>query len=145
MYEPEKISLPKNYCAVKYVLTRCGRARLLPRLLGSAGASLSPSVRIYFTVHYLPEHPFDNGELEIRNEKLEKWPRTPEAIRRHIADYYAIISHLDEQIGRILRTLEETGHADNTIIVFAGDNGLAVGQHGLMGKNFYCYPKIIKL
>ena len=84
--------------------------------------------------NYLPEHPFDNGELRIRDEQLEKWPRTPEAIRRHIADYYAIISHLDEQIGGILKTLEETGHADNTIIVFSGDNGLAVGQHGLMGK-----------
>ena len=88
--------------------------------------------------NFMPEHPFDNGELRIRDELLEKWPRTPEAIRRHIADYYAIISHLDEQIGRILTTIEETGHADNTIIVFAGDNGLAVGQHGLMGKqNLY--------
>lgn len=90
--------------------------------------------KISLPPNYLPEHPFDNGELKIRDEKLEKWPRTPEAIRRHIADYYAIISHLDEQIGRILDTLEETGQADNTIIVFAGDNGLAVGQHGLMGK-----------
>ena len=88
--------------------------------------------------NFLPEHPFDNGELKIRDEKLEKWPRTPEAIRRHIADYYAIISHADDQIGRVLQALEETGHADNTIIVFSGDNGLAVGQHGLMGKqNLY--------
>ena len=40
--------------------------------------------------------------------------------------------------GRILTALEESGQADNTIIVFSGDNGLAVGQHGLMGKqNLY--------
>ena len=55
-------------------------------------------------------------------------------IREHIADYYACISHLDAQIGRILQTLEKTGQDRNTIIVFAGDNGLALGQHGLMGK-----------
>jgi arylsulfatase A-like enzyme len=55
-------------------------------------------------------------------------------VRQHIADYCAMISHLDEAIGRILDALDERGLTDNTIIVFAGDNGLAVGQHGLMGK-----------
>lgn len=83
---------------------------------------------------FLPEHPFDNGELVIRDEKLEKHPRTPEAIQRHRADYHAIISHMDDQIGRILQTLEESGQAQNTVVVFLGDNGLAIGGHGLMGK-----------
>ena len=84
--------------------------------------------------NFLPEHPFDNGELKIRDEKLEKWPRTPDAIKGHIAAYYAMITHLDYEIGRILKTLRETDHYQNTIIIFAGDNGLAVGQHGLLGK-----------
>ena len=88
--------------------------------------------------NFMPEHPFDNGEMTIRDEELAPWPRTPDVIRRHIADYYGMISHLDDDIGRLLETLHETGHAENTIIVFAGDNGLAVGQHGLMGKqNMY--------
>jgi len=88
--------------------------------------------------NFMPKHPFDNGEMVIRDEKLAPWPRTPEVIQQHIADYYGMISHLDDEIGRILATLEETGHADKTIIIFAGDNGLAVGQHGLMGKqNLY--------
>jgi arylsulfatase A-like enzyme len=88
--------------------------------------------------NFMPEHPFDNGEMKIRDEKLAPWPRTPEIIQQHIADYYGMITHLDDEIGRILETLEETGRANNTIIVFAGDNGLAVGQHGLMGKqNLY--------
>ncbi|MCK4967258.1 sulfatase-like hydrolase/transferase, partial [bacterium] len=88
--------------------------------------------------NFLPKHPFDNGEMTIRDEKLAPWPRTPDIVREHIAAYYAMITHLDEQIGRVLRTLEETGHADNTIIILAGDNGLAVGQHGLLGKqNLY--------
>jgi len=88
--------------------------------------------------NFLPEHPFDNGEMRIRDEKLAPWPRTPAEIRRHIADYYAIITHMDAQIGRVLSALKETGQAKNTIIVLAGDNGLAVGRHGLMGKqNLY--------
>ena len=88
--------------------------------------------------NYLPEHPFDNGELRVRDELLAGFPRTPQEIRRHVAEYYAMISHLDAEIGRVMDALRETGHADNTIIVFAGDNGLAVGRHGLMGKqNMY--------
>jgi arylsulfatase A-like enzyme len=88
--------------------------------------------------NYLPEHPFDNGEMVVRDEKLAPWPRTPDEIRRHNAEYYAMISHLDHQIGRVLKALEATGRAENTIIVLAGDNGLAIGRHGLMGKqNMY--------
>ena len=45
-----------------------------------------------------------------------------------------MITHLDAQIGRVLDALKESGHADDTIIVFAGDNGLALGRHGLLGK-----------
>ena len=95
-------------------------------------------VNIPVPKNFMPEHPFHNGDMKTRNEKLSPWPRTPEIVQQHIADYYGMITHLDHQIGRILDALEETGYADNTIIVFAGDNGLAVGQHGLMGKqNLY--------
>lgn len=88
--------------------------------------------------NFATRHGFDNGELLVRDELLEAFPRRPDAVRQHIADYYAIISHVDEQVGRVLDALDKSGQADNTIIVFAGDNGLAVGQHGLMGKqNLY--------
>jgi arylsulfatase A-like enzyme len=102
-----------------------------------------------YTARYRPEelsipknfaagHPFNNGELKIRDELLAPFPRTPEAIRRHIADYYAMITHLDAQLAKIIQALDGTGRRENTIIVFAGDNGLALGQHGLMGKqNLY--------
>jgi arylsulfatase A-like enzyme len=83
---------------------------------------------------FLPLHPFNNGELKVRDETLAPWPRTPEVIRQHIADYYGMISHLDAQVGRILKALEDTGRAKNTLVVFAGDNGLALGRHGLLGK-----------
>ncbi|MCC5928991.1 MAG: sulfatase-like hydrolase/transferase [Cyclobacteriaceae bacterium] len=83
---------------------------------------------------FLPQHPFDNGMLNIRDENLAGFPRTPEEVKKHIADYYAMISHDDYQIGRIMDALQKSGKFDNTIIVFASDNGLAVGKHGLMGK-----------
>ncbi len=79
-------------------------------------------------------HPFDNGALHIRDELLEGFPRTPDAIREHLADYYAMITHLDAELGRVLQALEDKGVLDETLIVFAGDNGLALGQHGLLGK-----------
>jgi choline-sulfatase len=53
-------------------------------------------------------------------------------------EYYALITHMDVQIGRILDALERTGKAENTYIFFTADHGLAVGHHGLMGKqNMY--------
>lgn len=90
--------------------------------------------RIPLPANYRPFHPFDNGEMLIRDERLEAWPRTEAAIRRHLFDYYAMISHIDHQIGRIFQALEELGEWDNTIIVFSSDHGLAIGSHGLMGK-----------
>jgi len=69
---------------------------------------------------------------------LAPFPRTPEIVKEHIASYYAMITHMDFNIGRVLDSLEKSGEMENTIIVFAGDNGLAVGQHGLLGKqNLY--------
>lgn len=89
-------------------------------------------------VNFIPQHPFDNGEMDIRDEWLAGFPRIKGEIKANIAAYYAMITHLDEQIGRLLDKLEEKGMLENTIIVFSGDNGLAVGQHGLMGKqNLY--------
>jgi arylsulfatase A-like enzyme len=64
-------------------------------------------------------------------------------MRRHLADYYATISHLDHEIGRVLAELERRGLAERTIVVFSSDQGLAVGgRHGLMGKqNLYEHVK----
>jgi arylsulfatase A-like enzyme len=88
--------------------------------------------------NFMGGHPFENGALHIRDEELAAFPRNPEEVKEHIAEYYAMITHLDYEIGRVIQKLEEKGLLENTIIVFAGDNGLAVGQHGLMGKQS-CY------
>ncbi len=83
------------------------------------------------------EHPYMDEMgcgKDLRDEELAPWPRTEYAIQKHRQEYYALISHLDVQIGRIMTALEESGRADNTLIVFAADNGIAIGKHGLMGK-----------
>jgi arylsulfatase A-like enzyme len=88
--------------------------------------------------NYLPEHPFDHGNLKGRDEQLLPWPRTPEDVRRDLAVYYSVISHMDAQLGRILDALAERGQVDRTVVVFTSDHGLAVGSHGLRGKqNMY--------
>jgi len=89
-------------------------------------------------LNFLPEHPFDTGYLRTRDELLFSWPRTREAVRDELAMYYLVISYMDAQIGRILATLEATGQAARTIVIFTSDHGLAIGSHGLRGKqNMY--------
>lgn len=85
--------------------------------------------------NFLPQLPFDNGMMKGgRDENLGAWPRTEAMIRDQLAEYYGLITHMDGQIARILAALKESGHADNTLVVFAADNGLALGSHGLLGK-----------
>lgn len=94
--------------------------------------------KITLPPNVLPRHPFDNGELEIRDEKLETWPRTPEALRRHLGEYYGMIEQLDAQVGRIVAAIDRSGKAEDTIVVFLSDHGLGMGSHGLLGKqNLY--------
>ena len=90
--------------------------------------------KIPLPANFLIKHPFDNGDLNVRDEQLLPVPRDPDAIKKDIALYYGMVSEMDAQVGRILETLEKSGLKENTLIVFAGDNGLAVGQHGLLGK-----------
>jgi len=88
--------------------------------------------------NFAGRHPFDHGNYDGRDERLNSWPRRKKDIRRDLATYYAVISHMDEQIGRILAALEENGQAENTVVIFTSDHGLALGSHGLMGKqNMY--------
>lgn len=52
----------------------------------------------------------------------------------HRREYMAIITHMDREFGRLLDALEASGVDESTLIVFSGDHGLALGEHGLMGK-----------
>ena len=108
--------------------------RIAPKSFHEASNANKPPV----PPNFLPRHPFDNGELKIRDEMLAPFPRTPEIVQQHLADYYALTTFMDVQVGRIIDALKQSGQYENTIIVFASDHGLAIGSHGLMGKqNLY--------
>ena len=100
-----------------------------------------PLSRIKLPKSFLPEYPYKDAigcGPSLRDEKLAPFPRTEHSILVHRREYYSLISHLDQQIGRILDSLEKSGLADNTYIFFTADHGLAVGNHGLVGKqNMY--------
>jgi arylsulfatase A-like enzyme len=90
---------------------------------------------------YIPEHPYKDYidcSARLRDEKLAPFPRTEHSVKKHIQEYYAIATHMDAQIGRIMAALEKSGKKENTYIFFTADHGLAVGKHGLLGKqNMY--------
>jgi len=97
--------------------------------------------KLSFPENFQALHPFKDSignDEGLRDEALAPFPRTEYAVRKHMQEYYAIITHLDAQVGKIIDALRETGQMDNTYIFFTADHGLAVGKHGLLGKqNMY--------
>lgn len=115
-----------------------------PRSMPREFLDLYDPQKLTLPPNHLPEHPFDYGIRMVRDEQLEEYPRAEAAIRRHLRDYYAMISHLDASVGRILESLKKSGRYDDTIILFSADNGLGLGEHGLMGKQ-NCYEHSIRM
>ncbi|MHC4693811.1 MAG: sulfatase-like hydrolase/transferase [Planctomycetota bacterium] len=96
-----------------------------------------PLDKVKVPVNYQDEYEYKDSigcGKNLRDEKLGPFPRTEYAVKVNRQEYYAIITHMDEQVGRILDALDKTGKADNTYIFFTADHGLAVGHHGLFGK-----------
>ena len=112
-----------------------------PRQAPKQYVDMYPLEDIAVPVNFLPEYPYAEyagSGRGLRDEKLAPFPRTKYAVRKNLQEYYAIVSHMDAQIGRILDALEASGQMENTYIFFTSDHGLAVGQHGLVGKqNMY--------
>jgi arylsulfatase A-like enzyme len=102
--------------------------------------------------NWLPAHPFDNTEMSVRDEVHVSgvWKRRDEAtIRNEIGREYACSENIDIQIGRVLAKLDEMGELENTYIFYTADHGIAIGRHGLQGKqNLYEHtwrvPMIVK-
>lgn len=109
-----------------------------PRVAAEKYMALYQRDKIPLPENFLPLHPFNNGEQFVRDELLAALPRTENEVRQHWHDYLAVITALDGHIGRLLAELKERGMYENTIFVFSSDQGLAMGSHGLMGKqNLY--------
>jgi arylsulfatase A-like enzyme len=87
--------------------------------------------KMLLPANFIAKHPFDHGNIDGRDEQLLPTPRTETAVREELALYYAMITDLDTQFGRILAALPSF---EKTIIIFTADQGLALGSHGLLGK-----------
>ncbi|MGI9241211.1 MAG: sulfatase-like hydrolase/transferase [Verrucomicrobiales bacterium] len=108
-----------------------------PRQAPKKYVDMYPTREIKLPPSFMPEYPWKDSigcSPKLRDEKLAPFPRTEYAVQVNRREYYAIITHMDDQIGRILDHLEATGQADNTYIFFGADHGLSVGHHGLIGK-----------
>lgn len=112
-----------------------------PRQVAKKYIDRYPLDRIKVPENFLPEYPYKDqikNSARLRDEKLGPFPRTHYAVKVHRQEYYALTTHMDEQIGRILAALKKTGQDKNTYIFFTADHGLGVGHHGLFGKqNMY--------
>jgi choline-sulfatase len=112
-----------------------------PRQAPQAFVDRYPADRVAIPDNFQPLYPFADAigcGKSLRDERLAPFPRTSRAVQVHRSEYYALITHMDAQIGRILKALAASGKSENTWIFFTADHGLAVGQHGLFGKqNMY--------
>ena len=88
-----------------------------PRQAPQKFRDMYPPASIQLPPSYMAQHPFDNGDMTLRDEALAPWPRTPQVVQQQLADYYAIITHLDSKIGEVIAELKRTGKYENTIIV----------------------------
>lgn len=108
-----------------------------PRQAPQEYVDMYPLENISVPKSYLPEYPYRhniaNGD-DLRDEVLAPFPRTEYAIKVHTQEYYASITHVDAQIGKIVEALKKSGKMENTYIIFTADHGLAMGRHGLLGK-----------
>lgn len=108
-----------------------------PRQSPKEFVDMYPVESIALPPSHMDMYPYKEGiglSEKLRDEALAPFPRTAYSVRKNIQEYYAIISHMDAQIGKILDALEASGKMENTYILFTSDHGLAVGHHGLMGK-----------
>lgn len=120
-----------------------------PRQSPKSFVDLYPVDDIAVPANFLTEYPFNEAMgsgRRLRDERLAPFPRTEYSVKVNRQEYYALITHMDEQIGKILDALEASGKMDNTYLIFAADHGLSVGQHGLLGKqNMYDHSMRVPL
>jgi arylsulfatase A-like enzyme len=91
--------------------------------------------------NWLPGHPFRHGDDGVRDEVAVSgvWKRRdPATIRNETGREFACAENIDQQVGRVLERLKASGELDRTYVIYTADHGMALGRHGLQGKqNLY--------
>ena len=86
----------------------------------------------------IPDHEYFHrlpGFIQVSMSR-QRWFRrfdTPEKYQRMMKGMYRLITGVDRQVGRIIGELQRRGFDDNTVVIFTGDNGIMIGEHGLTG------------
>ena len=98
----------------------------------------------------LPSPPFRQSDLTTQSEIPGDFPnqsRPPQEFdaQEIIASYYAMIELIDENVGRLLAALEESGQRENTVIIFTSDHGEMLGDHGLLYKGCRFYEGLVRV
>ncbi len=162
-YENKRVRVGSNHssemfadAAIRLIESQDGRSPFFayvaftsphdPRTAPKQFHDMYPPEQVELPPNTMPSHPFDLGDFRIRDELLAGFPRSEDELHGHISDYYAMITHQDQQMQRIVNALERCGQLDNTVVIYTADHGLALGQHGLMGKqNLYDHSTRVPL
>ena len=121
--------------------TRCAEGFI--RDHAARRADGGPDQPFFFMLSWGPPHgPYQTAPERFREQfdpaRIALRPNVPEShaerARRDLTGYYSHTAALDEELGRLLRTLEECGLAEDTLVVFTSDHGDHLGSHGLEGK-----------
>ena len=100
-----------------------------------------PHSPFHFPIEYANSFDPDAFEApEVRPEDNDQIPEifrnlTEEQKRNIIAAYYTSTEYMDRNVGRVLDALDESGHADDTLVIYLGDHGYSLGHHGRFEKH----------
>jgi arylsulfatase A-like enzyme len=126
--------------ALKYIKNEGGKYRNSNQPFALV-VSMNPPHMLYQMVpqkyleHYRDKSPEDL--INRPNVNLKGNSRGAKLAQKQIKNYFAMVTGVDDQFGRILKTLKETGLDDNTIVVFTSDHGNCLGCHDVPTKNVH--------
>lgn len=91
----------------------------------------------------------------VERQRMRRGKQTDQELAEFMRNYYATVVGIDESVGRVLQTLDQLGVTDNTVVIFASDNGYFIGEHGMLDKRaayeesiripfLMRYPKLVK-
>jgi arylsulfatase A-like enzyme len=143
-YKGREKTLAKNMATVEHHLSRRDLKQVPPKGLSNKERNK------WLAWGGSGENQYWSPKPELKGEALKRWK-----YQHYIKDYLRVVRSVDDQVGRVVSYLKEKGLYENTIIVYMGDQGFYLGEHGLYDKRWMyeeslqmpclvCYPKGIK-
>lgn len=125
-------------------------SKIRPETLEAMGESVTPTVQEFRNGFYGPYNRANEAQKAAYKPVLDSindffkanWPKMTDRekmiwkYQRYMQDYLASISSVDDNVGRLLDYLDESGLAENTIVVYTSDQGFFLGEHGWFDKRF---------